>query len=70
MITAMTKGELIRALMATPHEDDTPVCIYLSEEEELEDVIGDIAFIESLDESIEDRIDLNTIYKSVFEDEG
>lgn len=64
----ITKGELIRALINTPHDDDTPVCVCLLEEEDLDQIIGDIAFIGNVDEDIDDRIDLNIIYKSAFED--
>lgn len=60
----MTKGELIIYLQNTYHDDDTEVCIYLNEEEGLEDCIGDIAFIDSVDDTIEDRIDLNIVFNS------
>lgn len=60
----MTKRELINFLESTSHNDNTEVTVFLNEEEDLEDVIGDIAFIDSVDDSINDRIDLNIIYKS------
>lgn len=63
----MTKQELIQALIDSPHDLDTPVFAYLNEEEGLEDIIGDIAFIESIDTSIDDRIDLNITYQSEYE---
>lgn len=60
----MTKRELILLLENSPHSDETEVCIFLNEEEGLEDIIGDIAFIDSLDADIEDRLDINVIYDS------
>ena len=62
----MTKRQLINALEESYHSDDTQVCVYLKEEEELEDIIGDIAFIDSIDNDLTDRIDINTIYKSYY----
>lgn len=60
----ITKKDLIDILLKSEHPEETPVVIYLNETEDLEDVIGDIAFIESVDLTIDDRIDLNAMYKS------
>lgn len=60
----MTKKELISALINSNHPDDTQVCIYLNEEERIEENIGDIVFIDSLVTSNNNRLDINAVYQS------
>ena len=62
----MTKDELILLLQNSPHSGDTQVVVFLNEDENLEDCIGDIALIDSVDTDISDRIDLNVVYESAY----
>lgn len=51
----MTKRELINALEASPHPDDMEISVYPTEELDIED----LNIIESLDTTMENRLELN-----------